>query len=77
MMTACAVHFGLDFGLVVRYLAGEYTAALRNVDLILKDARPYVSDETLVHMRRLLTRCTSTTKLGGTVNKQTCLHTPG
>jgi len=56
MMTVCLVHFGLDFGLVVRYLAGEYTAAWRNVDLILDDTHPHVSAETLEHMRRLLTR---------------------
>ena len=56
MMTACAVHFGLDFGLVVRYLAGKYTAAWRNVDLVLDDTHPHVSAETLEHMRRLLTR---------------------
>jgi len=26
LLTACAVHYDLDFGLVTRYLGGEYTA---------------------------------------------------
>ena len=32
LMAACAVHYDLDFGLVLRFLAGEYTAEWRDVE---------------------------------------------
>ena len=31
MLESCAIHYNLDFGLVVRYLAGEYTAEHRDL----------------------------------------------
>ena len=53
LMTACAVHYNLNIGLVVRYLGGEYTASWRSVQDILNASAPYVSDAVLSH---LLTR---------------------
>ncbi|KAL7532154.1 hypothetical protein ACHAWF_004031 [Thalassiosira exigua] len=41
-ITASAVHYGMDFGLVVRYLGGEYTGAWRQTDKILEAAAPHV-----------------------------------
>ena len=45
LMTACAVHYNLNIGLVVRYLGGEYTASWRSVTDILNAAAPYVTEE--------------------------------
>ncbi|KAL7525949.1 hypothetical protein ACHAWF_001576 [Thalassiosira exigua] len=55
-LTACAVHFGLDFGLVAWYLGGEYTRAWCNAPEILAAAAPHVEASTLEHMRRILTK---------------------
>ena len=55
LLAACAVHYGLDFGLVVRYLAGEYTAAHRDVPSILAAVRDHVPPHVLQHMGRILT----------------------
>ena len=55
LMTACAVHYNLDIGLVVRYLGGEYTASWRNVTDILNAAAPYVTEKVLSHLRSVLT----------------------
>lgn len=41
MMTACAIHYGLDFGLVVRYLGGEYTGEARDVDTVVRTIEPW------------------------------------
>ena len=55
LMTACAVHYNLDIGLVVRYLGGEYTASWRNIPEILAAAEPYLSEEVHNHLHRVLT----------------------
>jgi hypothetical protein len=55
LMTACAVHYNLNIGLVVRYLGGEYTASWRSVTDILKAAAPYVTEEVFSHLQRVLT----------------------
>ena len=55
LMTACAVHYNLNIGLVVRYLGGEYTASWRSVTDILNAAAPYVTEEVFSHLQRVLT----------------------
>lgn len=55
LMTACAVHYNLDIGLVVRYLGGEYTASWRSIPDILNAAAPYVTERVLSHLRSVLT----------------------
>ena len=54
LMAACAVHYDLDFGLVLRYLAGEYTGEWRDVEQIMRDVSPYVSESDRLHIRRIL-----------------------
>ena len=56
LLAACAVEYGLDFGLVVRFISSEVTAAHRDVEAILASARPYVDEITLAHMKRILER---------------------
>jgi hypothetical protein len=55
LLTACAVHYDLDFGLVTHYLGGEYTAEWRDVKEILSLSEPFVTPEVLSQMERILT----------------------
>jgi hypothetical protein len=55
LLTACAVHYDLDFGLVTRYLGGKYTAEWRDVNEILSLSEPFVTPEVLSQMERILT----------------------
>ena len=43
LLTACAVHYDLDFGLVTCYLGGKYTAEWRDVNEIISTCKPIVS----------------------------------
>ena len=36
LATACAVHYGLNMGMVVQYLKGEYVGESRDADAIIK-----------------------------------------
>jgi hypothetical protein len=55
LLTACAVHYNLDFGLVTCYLGGKYTAEWRDVKEIISTCKPIVSPEVLSQMERILT----------------------
>ena len=54
LMAACAVHYDLDFSLVLRYLSGEYTGEWRDVEEIVRTVSPYVSESDAQHIRRIL-----------------------
>ena len=55
LLAACAVHYNLDFGLVMRYLGGEYTAKWRDVDAILSAVEDIITPEDYGHIKRILT----------------------
>ena len=55
LLTACAVHYDLDFGLVTRYLGGKYTAEWCDVNEIISTCKPTVPPEVLGQMERILT----------------------
>jgi hypothetical protein len=55
LLTACAVHYDLDFGLVNRYLGGKYTAEWSDVNEIISTCKPIVSPEVLSQMEHILT----------------------
>ena len=55
LLTACAVHYDLDFGLVTHYLGGEYTAEWHDVNEIITTCKPFVAPEVLSQMERILT----------------------
>jgi len=55
LLTACAVYYDLDFGLVTRYLCGKYTAEWRDVNEIISTWEPFVSPEVLSQMEHILT----------------------
>ena len=54
MLAACAVHYDLDFGLVIRYMAAEYTADWRDTEAILEAVKDLISDADYEHMKRIL-----------------------
>jgi len=54
LLAACAVHYDLDFGLVIRYLAGEYTANWRDKKPILAAVQDLVTEEDYNHTERIL-----------------------
>jgi hypothetical protein len=56
LLTACAVHYDLDFGLVTHYLGSEYTAEWRDVNEIHSLSAPFVTPEELSQMERILTK---------------------
>ena len=56
LMAACAVHYNLNMGLVVRYLGGEYTASWRDVGSILQAVEGLVSRSDADHIKRILER---------------------
>ena len=41
-LSAAAVYYGLDFGLVTRYLGHEFTDKWRNVDAIMQHISPLI-----------------------------------
>ena len=55
LLTACAVHYNLDFRLVTRYLGGEYTAEWRDVNKINYTCEPIVSPQVISQMEHILT----------------------
>ena len=54
LLTACAVHCNLDFGLCAKYVGGEYTAKWRGAEVIPGAVRGLVSEVCLDHMRRVV-----------------------
>ena len=56
LLAACAVHYNLDFGLVLRYISGEHLAKWRDADAIITAVQDLISDEDIDHTRRILDR---------------------
>ena len=44
MATACAIHYSLHPGMVIRYLKGEYVGENRDVTQILSDVSPFIDE---------------------------------
>jgi len=55
-LTACAVHYGLDLGRVVRFLGHEYTGDYRDVDAVKAALADHISSSDLNHILRMLTK---------------------
>ena len=54
-LSAAAVYYGLDLGLVTRYLGQEFTGLWRDTDAILSRVSPLVSKSDADHIKRILT----------------------
>ena len=55
-MAACAMHYDMDFGLVMCYLGGEYDAKWRDVEGILDEVSDSLSTEDQNHIHCILIR---------------------
>ena len=55
LLSACAVHFDLDFGLMVRFLRNEYTSPHRDEKKLEEDVSAHVSEADMKQMIRVLT----------------------
>jgi hypothetical protein len=56
MATACAIHYSLHPGMVIRYLKGKYVGENRNVNQILSDVSPVIDKTDAAHIKRILTQ---------------------
>jgi hypothetical protein len=56
MATACAIHYSLHPGMVIRYLKGEYVGENRDVNQILRDVSPLIDETDTAHIKRILTQ---------------------
>ena len=56
LMNAAFVHYNGDVGLVLCFLAGEYTAEWRDADKVVRASHPCVSPEDCEHIHRILTK---------------------
>jgi hypothetical protein len=54
MATAAMIHYGLQPGMLIRYLKGEYVGESRNVPAILEAVSPHISEEDANHIRWIL-----------------------
>ena len=54
MVTACAIHYGLHIGMVIRYIKGEYVGESRNADAILSSVSGLISNEDCSHIKRII-----------------------
>jgi hypothetical protein len=56
MATACAIHYSLHPGIVIRYLKGKYISGNRNVTQILQDVLSHVNETDASHIKGILTQ---------------------
>ncbi len=54
LATACAIHYGLNTGMVVQYLKGEYIGESRDVNNILNKVSPYIDKVDCKHIKRII-----------------------
>jgi hypothetical protein len=50
------IHYSLHPGMMIRYVKGEYIGESRNVPQIINDVSPYIEQEDVEHIKRILTK---------------------
>ena len=55
MMAAAMIHYGLNPGMLVRYLGGEYTGAYRDIKMLKEKLMPHVPVDDMSQIMRILT----------------------
>jgi hypothetical protein len=51
LATACAIHYRLNVGMVIRYLKGKYIGESRDADAILLEVSPHINSEDCKHIK--------------------------
>jgi hypothetical protein len=54
LMTVCAIHYGLNTSMVIRYLKGKYVGESRDADKILERVLPYIDEVDCKHIKRII-----------------------
>jgi hypothetical protein len=54
LVTTCSIHHGLNTGLVIRNLKGEYVRESRDANAILAMVSHYINDGDCQHMKRII-----------------------
>ena len=54
LATACAINYGLNMGMVVRYLKGKYVGESRDADAIIKKVSVYIDDVDCKHIKQVI-----------------------
>jgi hypothetical protein len=52
--TACAIHYGLNPGMVIHFLKGEYVGETRNVATILAEVSPFLNKKDCNHIKQII-----------------------
>ncbi len=52
--TACAIHYRLNPGMVIRFLMGEYVGETRDSAAILTKVSPYINKEDCKHIKHII-----------------------
>jgi hypothetical protein len=51
LATACAIHYGLNLGMVICYLKGKYVGENQDAEKILSVVSPHISNKDSEHIR--------------------------
>ena len=54
LATACAIHYGLHTGMVIRYLKGEYVGESRDANSIIESVSSYITKKDCNHIERII-----------------------
>ena len=54
LTAACAIHYGLNTSMVLRYLKGEYVGESRNSKRILEKVSPYIDKVDCEHIKQII-----------------------
>jgi hypothetical protein len=54
LATTCAIDYGLNTGMVICYIKGEYVGENRNADAILESVSPHINKEDCQHIKQII-----------------------
>jgi hypothetical protein len=54
LATACTIHYGLNVGMVIRYLKGKYVGESGDADAILLEVSPNISSKDCKHIKQII-----------------------
>jgi hypothetical protein len=54
LATACAIHYGLNVGMVIRYLKGKYVGESQDANAIPLEVSPHISSKDYKHIKQII-----------------------
>jgi hypothetical protein len=65
LATACAIHYGLNTGMVIRYIKGEYVGESRNANAVIASVSLHINNKDCQHIKWIINQgCPSQLNLG-------------